>query len=368
MVDRSSGALSIKVELAFPPFHLNVEHEIVLEGVTGLFGPSGSGKSTLLRIIAGFERSAIGSVCFANETWQDSSTKQFVPAHRRPVGYVFQHARLFEHLSVEGNLQFAAKRSVAERNTLDFQEVLSTFDLLPLLSRRIDALSGGERQRVAIARTLLSQPRLLLLDEPMAALDAGRKMEILPYLETLSARFGIPAIYVSHSVDDMAQLADRILVLQQGKLVASGDPADILNSPALQTPLSHFDTVSILQTSIIEHLPEVGLTTLEHRGHKIVVPLLTRKNRGDAVRLYVRAGDIALATQRPEKTSFRNVLPGTLASIDQGTDSAFVIVSMDIDGVTLRARLTRQAMQELKLAPGMEVFALLKTASFDRRV
>ncbi len=132
MDDRSYGVLSIDAKLSFPPFHLSVEHDIVLEGVTGLFGPSGSGKSTLLRIIAGFEKSAIGSVSFANETWQDSSTKFFVPPHRRPVGYVFQHARLFEHLSVEGNLQFAAKRSIAERNTMDYQEVLSTFDLPPL--------------------------------------------------------------------------------------------------------------------------------------------------------------------------------------------------------------------------------------------
>ena len=367
MVDRSGDVLSINAELSFPSFHLNVEHDIVLEGITGLFGPSGSGKSTLLRIIAGFEHSVTGSVCFANETWQDSSTKHFVPPHHRPVGYVFQHTRLFAHLSVEGNLLFAAKRSVALRSAMDYQEVLSAFDLLPLLSRRVDALSGGERQRVAIARTLLSHPRLLLLDEPLAALDVGRKIEILPYLETLPTRFGIPAIYVSHSVDDMAQLADHILVLRQGKLVASGDPAEVLNSPALSTSLSHFDTVSILQTRVIEHLPDVGLTTLDHHGHKIVVPLLARKNRGDAVRLYVRAGDVAMATQRPEKTSFRNVLRGTLASIDQGGDSAFAIVSMDINGVTLRARLTRQAMQELELAPGTEVFALLKTASFDRR-
>lgn len=367
MSNDSQAVLALDTRVTFPPFDLEIEQELPLGGVTGVFGPSGSGKSTLLRIIAGFERSAQGKVSFAGDCWQDSDNSTFVAAHRRPVGYVFQDVRLFTHFPVAGNLDFAAKRSPAGERRISMQDLLDTFDLDTLLDRQVDALSGGEKQRVAIARTLLSQPRLLLLDEPLAALDVGRKGEILPYLDGLAARFGIPIIYVSHAIDEVARLADRVIVLDQGRVVAIGDPADTLNRVELQSAVSQFEAVTILEATVKEHVPELHLTHLDHRGQSLVVPLLERLAPGDPTRLYIRAGDVALATSRPSGLSFRNVLEGTLCDIDEDHAGAFATVFIDIDGAVLRAELTRHAISELGLDVGKPVYALLKTASFDKR-
>ncbi len=366
MSGNNRPALSVQAQLSFANFALDVDQDIVLDGITGLFGPSGGGKSTLLRIIAGLEHAASGKVSFVDEIWQDSTTRRFVAPHRRPVGYVFQDTRLFTHLSVEGNLRFAAKRN-SNDNSLTFNEVVSAFDLQALLHRDTESLSGGERQRVAIARTILTRPRLLLLDEPLAALDTGRKDEILPYLEALMGRFDIPTIYVSHAIDEVARLADRVIVMDEGRIQASGATTEVLNQLELQSPMSLFDAVTILDTTVIEHLPELGLTRLDLRGQTIVIPARKNTASGDEVRLYVRAGDVAIATQRPEGISFRNILSGMISAIDEGTDSAFATVSIDIAGETLRAELTRHAIRDLGLANGVPVFALLKTASFDAR-
>lgn len=366
MRDSEIPTLSLKAKVRYAEFRLDVDEQIVLDGVTGLFGPSGGGKSTLLRVIAGLERDVEGRVKFINDTWLDSESRKFVPAHSRPLGYVFQDGRLFSHLTVEGNLRFAADRSVVRKDAIQYDEILATFDLRPLLHRRADALSGGERQRVAIARTLMTQPRLLLLDEPLAALDVGRKGEILPYLEALPARFGIPAIYVSHSIDEIAKLADRVLVLEQGQVKALGGAADVLNQLDMQSPSSRFDVITILETRLLDHLPDLELTRLDHRGQTIVVPKIAQHEKGDNVRLHIRAGDVALATKKPEGISFRNVLSGTLSQVDADRSGAFATISVDIDGAILRAHLTRQAVEDLGLVPGTRVFALLKTASFDR--
>jgi molybdate transport system ATP-binding protein len=360
-------ALSIKANVPYEDFRLDVDLNLVLDGVTGLFGPSGGGKSTLLRVIAGLEKSATGQLRFGNEIWMDSAGETFVPPHKRSVGYVFQDGRLFDHQTVAGNLQYAAERAATEQDAIQFDEILSIFDLQPLLRREVGALSGGERQRVAIARTLLTQPRLLLLDEPLAALDAGRKGEILPYLEALPPRFGIPSIYVSHSIDEIARLADQVVVLDKGRVKAVGGAAEVLNQLDMQSPSSQFDVITILETRLLEDLPDLGLTRLDHHGQTIVVPRLAQRTEGEHVRLHIRAGDVALATKKPEGISFRNILAGTLSKIDAHPDSPFATVSVAIDGATLRAHLTRQAVAELKLESGMPVFALLKTASFDQR-
>ena len=194
--------LRVRSRTGFEAFHLDVDTELKLQGVTGLFGPSGGGKSTLLRVIAGLDQNVGGQVSFAGTTWQED--KFFTPAHKRPVGYVFQDTRLFSHLSVAGNLQFALKRSRVREQRNSFGDVVETFDLDALLNRGVVELSGGERQRVAIARTLLSQPDLLLLDEPLAALDAERKREIYPTIASLPERFGVPVVFVSHSLEEMA--------------------------------------------------------------------------------------------------------------------------------------------------------------------
>jgi molybdate transport system ATP-binding protein len=359
--------LTIKAKVAFGDFSLDVDQQIALQGVTGLFGPSGGGKSTLLRIIAGLEPLARGQLNFAGESWLDSDIRHFVPADKRPVGFVFQDGRLFEHLTVEGNLQYAVDRGSQKQSSIRYEDVLASFDLQSLLQRHPDALSGGERQRVAIARTVLNSPQILLLDEPLAALDAGRKGEILPYLDDLTARFGIPAIYVSHTIDEIARLADRVIVLEQGRVKAHGEAAEVLNQIDMQSPSSKFDIVTILQTRLLEHLPKLALSRLDHHGQTVVVPMLNNRHKGDVVRLHIRAGDVALATREPEGISFRNIMKGTVTDLDADAASAFAMVSVDIGGAIVRSQLTRQAVAELDLRPGMKIFVLLKTATFDRR-
>lgn len=366
MEDNQTVQLSIRAHVSYPGFELDVDEDLELKGVTGLFGPSGSGKSTLLRIMAGLERASSGRVTFGNETWQDSDARQYVPAHRRPVGYVFQDARLFAHLPVEGNLRYASDRSPKHRNPIKYDDVLATFDLEPLLGRSVDSLSGGERQRVAISRTLLAQPKLLLLDEPLSALDVGRKREILPYLDTLAGHFGLPIIYVSHAVDEIVRLAETVMVLDQGQVRAVGAAAETLNRLDIQSHAARPDIVTILETTVTEHLAELGLTRLEHHGQSIVVPLLEHIDIAAVARLYIKATDVALATEKPANISFRNILSGKIESIDIDESSAFATVSVNVNGAVVRSNVTRHAVQDLKLEMGLPVFALLKTASFDR--
>jgi molybdate transport system ATP-binding protein len=356
--------LSLRVKVTYPGFELEVARDISLAGITGLFGPSGGGKSTLLRIIAGLEPSVEGQVRFNGETWQNKSS--FVPAHRRPVGYVFQDARLFPHLTVAGNLQFAHSRCGTE-NGITFDEAISAMDLQSLLHRHTDALSGGERQRVAMARTLLANPRLLLLDEPLAALDVSRKREILPYIESLPTRFGIPTIYVSHSVSEMARLVDDVIILENGLITAVGPAVSILNRQDLQSSALSFEALTILEVQVIEHLEALHLTRVDFRGQRITVPTITTAV-GETVRLSVCAGDVVIATEEPRGLSVRNMLTGKLVSIDPDQDGAFATVSMDISGAIIRSQLTHHAVTELALAKGMHVYALIKTASFNRDI
>ena len=360
--------LELRVRVPMPEFGLQVEQKLALAGVTGLLGPSGGGKSTLLRVIAGLERAASGQVVFAGETWLNSDDGIYVPTHKRPVGYVFQDARLFTHLSVEGNLRYAERRRGPWPDAIDYAGIVSIFDLETLLQRRIKALSGGERQRVALARTLLTGPRLLLLDEPLAALDVARKWEILPYIEVLSSEFGIPAIYVSHSIEEIARLADQVVVLDRGKVTAAGPAAEVLNQQELLSAGPGFEPGTILECRVSSHSDELQLTSLDFHGQTIVVPLLAHLGRGASVRLHVRAGDVALALQKPEGLSFRNVLYGSISDIRTDPGSAFSTASVEVDGAVLRSRVTRHAVQELNLKPGMPIYALLKTASFDHRV
>jgi molybdate transport system ATP-binding protein len=357
--------LTIKARLAWPGFLLDVDHTLELNRITGLFGPSGGGKSTLLRIIAGFERQATGSIEFDGANWQDTASGNFMPAWRRPVGTVFQDTRLFEHRNVEGNLEFAMQRSSEAEITISRDEVVEALGIESLLARPVGALSGGERQRVAIARTLCAQPRLLLLDEPLAALDSGRKSEILPYLEALPERFGIPVIYVSHSVDEIARLCDQVAVIDGGRISHTGRTSDVLNQLDVDFRRAASANISVIESTVTEQLTDLQLTRLEYSGQHFVVPMLTHLATGAVIRLSVRASDVASATEEPRGLSFRNILKGTLTGIESSGDSAFATALVDIGGATLKAELTRHAVRELKLAEGMRVYALLKTASFD---
>jgi molybdate transport system ATP-binding protein len=279
---------------------------------------------------------------------------------------MFQEARLFPHLSGGGNLRFAARRARRQRQVVDFDEVVDALDLEPLLARRTADLSGGERQRVALGRTLLAQPRLLLLDEPLAALDASRKGEILPYLEALHPRFGIPTLYVSHSIDEVALLADRILVLAGGRVTAKGRTAEIFERLDLEPLADRFGAATVVAARVVRSDPGYHLTWFDLAGQALVVPNHERLDEGEEARLVIRARDVSLATRRPQGMSIQNVLAGRVCEVREEAGSAFAEVRVDLGPHRLLARITRLSLDELGLAVGSPVFALLKSVSLAR--
>jgi molybdate transport system ATP-binding protein len=359
--------LTFDLRLRLGAFELEVAGEIDTGRVTAIFGPSGSGKSTLLRALAGLERRATGRLALGHDVWLDSPRRLDLPAHRRPVGYMFQEARLFPHLSGEGNLRYAARRAGRERQVVSFDEVVDALDLEPLLPRRPSSLSGGERQRVALGRTLLAQPRLLLLDEPMAALDASRKMEILPYLEALHPRFGIPTLYVSHSVDEVALLAERILVLTGGRVTAEGRTVEIFERLDLGPLADRCGAATVVEARVMKHDPEYHLTWLDLAGQTLVVPKREHFAPGEEACLVIRARDVSLATHRPQGVSIQNVLAGRVCEVREEMSSAFAEVLVDLGRHRLLARVTRLSLHDLELAVGSPVFALLKSVSLSRQ-
>lgn len=356
--------LSVDVRVRYPEFELSVAQEFPGSGITALFGPSGCGKSTLLRVIAGFERAASGRVCFGEEVWQDARTR--VAPHLRGVGYVFQDARLFAHLTARGNLDYAHRRAVRVPARYSFDDVVDVLDLAPLFDRRAPQLSGGERQRVAIGRTLLARPRLLLMDEPLAALDIRRKGEILPYISRLPTAFGIPIIYVTHALEEVTQLCDRIVVLAAGKVAATGGVAETLERLDLADVLGRFEAGSVLTGHIAAQDMALHLTSVDIGGAALEVPEIGL-SPGTEVRLRVRARDVSLARTRPEGLSIRNILHARVLGISTEPDTAYAEVLLDLGGQNLRARITRAAVQDLGLVEGAPIFALVKSVSFDRQ-
>jgi molybdate transport system ATP-binding protein len=361
----SAETLAVRLSVAFGGFDLHVDETLELHGVTAVLGPSGSGKSTLLRAIAGFERPAAGRIACGDEVWFDSEAGVNLPAHRRPVGYMFQDARLFSHLDVAGNLGFAVKRRRRQNPVIELEGAVAALDLGPLLARRIGALSGGERQRVALARTLLAGPRLLLLDEPLSSLDRERKTDILPYLENLP-KFSIPTIYVSHDIDEVAWLADRVLVLTGGRVQLHGTADAVLERLDLQPVAGRLEAGVLAEGTVARHDPRLRLTYVDLRGDLLTMPMIERVPPGQRVRLRIRARDVAIATHRPEGLSIRNVLPGTLTDIVEEPETGFAEVFVQLRSTRIRARLTRAATEALRLEKGMAVFALIKSVSFEQ--
>ena len=288
-----------------------------------------------------------------------------MPAHARPIGYLFQDVRLFPHLSVYGNLAYADRRGRVREGRYTIEEVIDALDLQSLTTRSVRDLSGGESQRVALARTLLTRPDLLLLDEPLAALDRRRKGEILPYLESLPGRFNVPMIVVSHDIDEVARLADRIMVLAGGRVRSMGAAADIIGSLDDDVLADRADISSLLEARVERHDQRLHLTYVSVAGESLALPLSEQFEIGHQVRLRVRVRDVALATERPEKISIRNILKGEVAEIHAPGQSATAIVSVRLSSAHLRANLTRAAIEDLGLAPGAPVFVLIKSVSFD---
>ena len=372
--------LDLDVRVGFPGFDLTVKQEVPAAGVTAVFGPSGSGKTTLLRAVLGFESRARGRIALAGETWLDSRRGVRVEPHRRSVGCTFQDGRLFPHLDVAGNLRYADRRSAGGTGaptspsasagsgvSITRDDVVDALDLGPLLGRRPRTLSGGERQRVALGRALLSRPRLLLLDEPLSALDRRRKAEILPYLLALHPRFGIPTLYVSHAVDEVALIADRILVLADGRVQAFGGTVEVLEHLDLAPLTERFQAAAVLEATVEAHDDKYRLTWLDLDGQRLSVPRIEHLAVGESARLLVRSRDVSLATERPSPTSIRNVLSGVLVALEQDESTAFAEATVDLGSHRLRARITRASAAELGLAVGSPVFALLKSVSLDTR-
>lgn len=349
-------------------FRLDVEFTAPLRGITALFGPSGCGKTTVLRCLAGL-RKMPGRLGVAGQIWQDDAAGVFLQPHQRSVGYVFQEPSLFRHLSVRDNLMYGSRRAARNGSSqvLDFSEVVELMGLAALLDRSPTALSGGERQRVALGRALLAQPRLLLMDEPLAGLDQVAKEEILPYIETLHEKLSVPVLYVSHDLREVARLADSMIVLSAGRKVCDGPIQEILERLDLDPGDGGFEAGVILEARVSGHDSEYCMTQLDHHGQRIVIPGIDLAV-GDHVRLRIRARDVALALAKPSDISVRNILAGTVLDIAQNPDTAFAEVLVDVGGGRLRARITRDALRDLGLAVGSRVYALVKSISFDRPV
>lgn len=345
-------------------FRLDVDLDLASSGLVALYGPSGSGKTTLLRCIAGLEIAPGGRLVVDGEIWQDD--RVLLPTHRRPIGYVFQESSLFAHLTVEDNLLYGWKRLPPAERTQSFGHLYRLLGISRLLSRSPATLSGGERQRIAIGRALLASPRVLLMDEPLASLDANRKLEILPYIERLRDELKIPIVYVSHAVEEVARLAQTVVRLNDGKVAAVGPPSHVLTPTALARAAERFDAISLLTGKVTRIDTNYGVTVLDHPAGQIVLPWQVSEAQ-HSVQVAVRATNVTLSVGRPGNVSIRTALKGKVLGIemDQGP---FALVRVELaGGDVIYAYATRLAIEELGLDAGDDVFALLKTVAIDER-
>lgn len=354
-------------------FILDVKFSVPGAGITGIFGPSGSGKTTLLRCIAGLQNCPDGELVVNGDIWQ--SRRRSLPTHRRPLGFVFQQPSLFPHLSVSGNLEFARKRANETVDDQELQDIVSLMGIGNLLAQSPAALSGGEQQRVAIARALLIKPRLLLMDEPLASLDVPRKREILPYLEKLHQRLNIPILYVSHSVDEIARLADHLLLMENGKLIDQGPTTQLLSREDF--PLQVGDELGVLlQAEISDRDEQWHLIQAGFQGGNLWLKD-TGEAVGDPIRIRVLARDISLTLMEDTASSILNKLPVRVQEVSADRDPAMLLLRLEprpTEQTTSRpdcntcliARITRRSCQQLDLKVGSEVWAQIKSVAIVR--
>jgi molybdate transport system ATP-binding protein len=350
-----SASISVRYELQRSDFSLDVDVDIPMRGITGVFGESGSGKTALLRCIAGLERGASGRLGIANEVWQDETISR--PVHDREIGYVFQEPRLFAHLNVRQNIEYGRRRG--RREDVGFDEAVELLGLRYLLERSVDTLSGGEAQRVAIARALLRSPRVVLMDEPIASLDRARRDEILPFLDGLHAALSVPVIYVSHSIDEVIRLCDYLLVMERGRIVAAGEIQEVLLRADLPL-LGGEEAGAIIHASVLEHDPQDGLTKIAFDGVEMWVP--GAYETGVPLRLRIRANDVSICREDPGISTILNVLPAVIDSI-HADGSSSELVQLAVGAERILARITRRSRAQLDLRPGDKVLAQIKSVA-----
>ncbi len=352
--------LEVALHHEFAAFALDVAFSAPA-GVTALFGRSGSGKTTVVNAIAGLLRPQSGHVAIGGTALLDTRQGVFVPPHRRSIGYVFQDARLFPHFSVRSNLEFGARFAPPSETAPSLAAIADMLGIAHLLDRRPAGLSGGEKQRVAIGRALLSRPRLLLMDEPLASLDEARKGEILPYLERLRDEAAMPILYVSHSLAEVARLATTIIVLREGKVARAGPAAAILADPQAVPDLGVREAGAIFEATIVAQHPQDGLTELAVSAGRLFLPRVDAPT-GARIRLRIHAHDVILATQRPQGMSALNILPATIVDIREG-EGPGAAVSLACGEDRLLARVTRRSIRAMGVAPGSTCFAILKSTA-----
>ncbi|WP_075793881.1 molybdenum ABC transporter ATP-binding protein [Massilia putida] len=352
-----AGGLHVRLRIDRGAFQLDVDLALPQCGISALFGPSGSGKTTILRAIAGLEHALGGYVALGDNVWQDDARGVFLPVHRRALGYVFQEASLFPHLSVCANLEFGRKRVPVQDRRFALEPVTELLGIKGLLDRRPDGLSGGERQRVAIARALLASPRLLLMDEPLAALDLRRKLEILPYLERMHEELAIPIVYVSHAPDEVARLADHLVLLDEGHAVASGPLTETL--ARVDLPPSFADEAGVVLDTMLAGHEQDALSRLEFAGGVLLVGR-RRETIGTHLRCRIHARDVSLVLEHPQGSSIVNRLPAVVTAVAATDTPGHVLVQLRIGDSPLLARITERSRRELGIAPGLQLWAQIK--------
>ncbi|WP_163849282.1 molybdenum ABC transporter ATP-binding protein [Pseudooceanicola aestuarii] len=354
-------SLNVTVQHGFDGFALDVAFAAP-PGVTVLFGRSGAGKSTIIQAVAGLLRPQAGRIAVDGQVLFDAAQGVDLPVRRRGLGYIFQDGRLFPHMNVRRNLAYGARFAPRDALVTDRDRVVEMLGLGPLLDRRPGALSGGEKQRVAIGRALLAGPRLVLADEPLAALDDARKAEILPYFERLRDEVAVPILYVTHSPAEVARLATTVVALEDGRIIRAGPVAEVLGDPAV-TPLGAREAGAVITARLVAHHAD-GLSELDASGRRLLLPRVPGPP-GQSLRVRIAAQDVMLATTRPQGISALNVWPAVISGLRSGAGPGVMVRLRAGDNILL-ARITRRSAEALTLAPGQEVFAVLKAVSVAR--
>ncbi|WP_019528348.1 molybdenum ABC transporter ATP-binding protein [Dasania marina] len=352
-------SLSLAFNLQRDRLSLNIKGELANSGITALYGDSGAGKTSLLRCIAGLEQGAQGSIRFNNTIWQDDSA--FIPSHQRHIGYVFQDARLFPHLNVLQNLHYAYQRCHNKGSSYSLEQICAFLKLDHLLSQYPATLSGGEQQRVAIGRALLSQPQLLLMDEPLSALDQASRDEILDLLEQLPQQVNVPVIYVSHNMDEVSRLADHLVILEQGEICAQGPLLELCHRLDLRLNQQE-QAASLLQGKIIGSDSQYQLAELSI-GAQQSLWLHCQRPIGEQLRLRIPARDVSISLSPQRDSSILNILPGCIVSILHQDNAAHAMVKLQVAEQYLLARITYKSLEQLQLAPGLNVYAQIKSVA-----